>query len=496
MNENNKNVSSGETKSIAGNMAWSVMERFTSQILSTIVSVILARLLFPEDYASVALVTVFVNLAGVVVSSSFSAALIYDKEQSVERYSTAFYSVLILTGGMYLILYILAPLISAYYNDKAVVKIMRVMSFLFVLQGVYSILFAYVSKNMLFKKTYKATFFGAITGAVVAITLAINGHGIWALVFQPIIETTISSIILWRSIRFRLVLKFDVQYAKFMTKYCVKFVLVDLLNSFYSSINSLIIAKKYSKADLAYYTKAYNLPQMLVGSVNTAISKVLFPVFSESQDNIEMIKLKLRKGIQLSCYALMPLMVGLMMIADGAVVMLFTDKWVGMVPYLQIMCMVWVFQPVQICAIQAYKAIGKGSDYFRLEIYKKVLSIVLLIAMLIIAKNPIIVAWAVLVSQIISCAINMPYLKKMFNYSFWEQILDMLVPMLLCAVMGICVFFVGKLIGNLYLRIAVQILTGMVTYVLASFVSKNSSFTFALDLIKQYKSGKTENSEN
>ncbi len=487
MSDNIENKESGEVQSVAANMFWSVVERFTSQILSAIVSIILARLLLPEDYASVALVTVFVNLAGVVVSSSFSSALIYDKEQSVERYSTAFYAVLMLTGSLYLILYMLAPSLAVYYNDASVSSIMRVMSFLFVLQGVYSILYAYVSKNMLFKKTYKATFFGSITGAVVAITLALNGHGIWALVFLPMIETTISSIILWRSIKFRLVLKFDVKYVKFMTKYCIKFVMVDLLNSFYSSINSLIVAKKYSKADLAFYTKAYNLPQMLLGSVNTAVSKVLFPVFSESKEHVEIIKEKLRKGIQLSNFVLMPLMFGLMMVSESAVVILFTENWIGMVPYLRIMCLVWLFQPVQICVIQGFKAVGKGNEFFRLELIKKILSIAILIALLFLVPDPTIVAWATFISQVLSCVFNMPYLKKIFNYSFREQLADFLKPLALCLGMAVFVSLAGKLVGNLLVRLIIQIIVGIAAYTGISVLTKDSSFRFIYDIIRSRK---------
>lgn len=488
MSDKEKEMTGG-TPSVANNMVWSVVERITSQILSTIVSIILARLLLPEDYASVALVTVFVNLAGTVVSSSFSSALIFDREQSVEKYSTALYAVLIVTGFLYSLLFVAAPFLADYYNDESLVKIIRIMSFLFVLQGIYSILFAYVSKNMLFKKTYKATFFGAITGAIVAVTLALNGYGVWALVLQPMIESAISSTILWRSIRFRIVWKFDLSYVKFMVRYCVKFVAVDLINSLYSSLNSLIIAKKHSKADLSYYTKAYNLPQMLLGSVNTAISKVLFPVFSESKGNLAEIKQKLRAGIQLSNYVLMPLMVGLMMVSEGAVTLLFTDTWIGMVPYLQIMCMVWVFQPVQICAIQAYKAIGKGDDYLKLEMYKKILSVCVLIALLYAVNDPIIVAWAALTSQIISCIINMPYLKKLFYYSIWEQVRDLAVPALLCAVMGASTYVAGLFFDHIILRMFVQIFVGMIAYIGASAVSRNKSFRFLLGVVLKRKKG-------
>lgn len=483
--ENNPPSNSGG--SVAKNMAWSVVERVTSQFLHTVLSIILARLLLPEDYASVALVTVFVNLAGTVVSSSFASALIFDKEQSPRRYSTALFAILMATGILYAVLFIAAPWIAAYYDDPAVTSITRVMSILFVLQGVHSILMAYVSKNMLFKKTYKATLIGAVSGAVVAFTLAYTGNGVWALVFLPVMETAISSIILWKSIGFKLVWEFDWQYVKFMVKYCTKFVLVDLLNSLYTSLNSLIIAKKHSKADLAYYTKSYNLPQMLLGSVNTAVSKVLFPVFSEAKSDLDLIRQKLRYGIRLSCFVLMPLMAGLMMVSQEAVVFLFTENWIGMVPYLQIMCVLWAFQPVQICAVQAFKAIGKGGDYLRLEVLKKALSLALLFTFLYLVNNPIAVAWAAFAAQLVSCIVNIPYLKKVFRYTVRQQIADLGVPIALCAAMSAAIYGVGFLIDNLVVRLFVKVFVGVVAYVAVAFATRNESFYVLLETVTKGK---------
>lgn len=480
---NNPGESTGENRSVAKNMAWSVTERVTSQLLHTVLTIILARILLPEDYASVALVTVFVNLASTVVASSFSSALIFDKEQSTERYSTAMFSVLMATGILYAVLFVAAPWIASYYEDPAVVSITRVMSLLFVLQGVYSILFAYVSKNMLFRKTYVATLLGAVSGAAGALLLAFNGHGVWALVFMPMLECAIASAVLWRSIRFRMVWCFDWAYVKFMVKYCSKFVLVDLLNALHTSLNSLIIAKKHTKADLAYYTKAYNLPQMLLGSVNTAVSKVLFPVFAEAKSDLELIRQKLRYGIQLSCYVLMPLMAGLIMVSQETVEVLFTEKWIGMVPYLQIMCALWAFQPVQICAVQAFKAIGKGNDYLRLEIWKKGLSLAILFGLLYLVNDPIAVAWAALAGQVCSCLINIPYLKKVFRYSVKDQLADLALPILLCGVMGLCVYAAGLLIPSVILRLAVRIVVGILSYLAISVITRNKSFSALLSIL-------------
>lgn len=472
-------------KKLAKNLVWSIVERLTSQVLYAVISIVLARLLLPEQFSTVALVSVFVNLVGVVVQSGFCSALIYDDAADQEHYSTAFFSTLVITLALYLMMFLAAPYIARFYNDSSLVSILRVMSFQFVFQGVYSILFAYMSKHMLFRKNYFATLVGSSTAATVAIVLALRGYGVWSLVCLSMVEAFTSSVVLWKLLHFKLTFTFRFDIAKSMFKYCWKLVGVDLLNSLYSSLNSLIIAKRYKKAELAYYTKSYNIPQMLLGSVNTAISKVLFPAFSETKDDFNAIKSMLRRGIQVTNYMLMPLLVGLAAVAKGFTVLVFTEKWTGMIPYLQIMCMVWVFQPVQIYVVQAFKAIGKSDMYLKLEMLKKIVAICILLFFLAVVQKPIAIAWALLLGQIASAVINMPSLRRLFAYSYREQIKDLCSSMVMCAVMAAGTILAGTLFGNMLLRTIVQVAVGAAIYVLLSFVTKNTSFIFAIQTIKR-----------
>lgn len=351
MNESNK---------ITKNILWSVVERLCSQGMYFIVSVVLARLILPELYGVITIVTVFVNLCAVVVQSGFSSALIYSKGDDKSYYSTALWGTLAVTGILYMLMFLIAPAIAWFYEEKDLIIYVRIMSLQFVFQGIQSIPFAYVSKHMLFRENYIATLCGVIVAGMTSIFLASVGLGIWALMCMTSIEVITATAILWIRIKFKIGFIFDNTIFKEMLKYCWKLVIVDLLNSLYSSINSIIIGKRFTKSDVAYYNKAYNLPQTMFGSVNTAISKVLFPVFAENSlgelERLRMIR-RANRGIN---YILFPMLMGLASIAPAFVIILFTEKWSAMIIYLQIMCIVWMFQPIQTCAIQMFKAVGKS----------------------------------------------------------------------------------------------------------------------------------------
>ena len=469
---------------VSKNILWSIIERLCSQGMYFVVSVILARLILPELYGVITIVTVFVNLCAVVVQSGFSSALIYSEGDDIIHYSTAFWGALMVTGVLYLFMFIMAPTIAVFYEEPLLTTYIRVMSFQFVLQGIQSIPFAYVSKHMLFRQNYIATFSGVVVAGVTSIVLAVNGLGVWALIGMTSIEVAVATIILWVKIKFRIALIFDTNIFKTMLRYCWKLVAVDLLNSLYSSINSIIIGKRFSKSDVAYYNKAYNLPQTMFGSVNTAISKVLFPVFAgKNLDEHDRLRMMRRANRSIN-YILFPMLMGLASIAHSFVVVLFTEKWSAMVIYLQIMCVVWMFQPVQTCAIQMFKAVSKNEAYLKLEIIKKICAMCILVLFIFLFDNAIGIAWALLVGQALSAAMNVPLLKKYLGYSYIDQLKDFLSPFCLSMIMVMLVCLSGIIIQNPLTKLIIQVVVGVVSYMLISIIIENGEFVYILQTFK------------
>ena len=293
--------------SIVKNVAWSIVERLSSQIVYFIVSVLLARIIDPMEYGVVTTITVVVNIFGGAIQSGFSSALIYKKTLTNKDCSTAFWCTLVMCIGFYWILFFSAPYIALFYKNESIIIYMRVLSLQLILQGIHSIPFAYVSKKMEFKKNYIATIAGVLSSSAIALILAFAGLGIWALICITSIEVFVSAVVLWATTKIKIKFVFDMSSAKNMFHYCWKLMGVDVLNSAYSNINSMIIGKKYNTAEVAYYNRAYSLPQTLLGSANTAVSKVLFPAFAESGEKAFILS-NLRRSIKTINYIVYPML--------------------------------------------------------------------------------------------------------------------------------------------------------------------------------------------
>lgn len=486
---------SSKRKQVSSNMLWSIVERLSSQIIAFVTSLILARLILPEVYGVVMVVSAVVNIFSMMVQSSFYTSLIY-ADADIRHYSTAFWSILAITGLLYAGLFFMAPLMAMYYGAPEMTMYFRVMSLLFVLQGIQSIPQAYVAQKMLFRKNYIATIVGIAVSAAVAIFLASIGYGAWALVVMGSVEVLVATVVLWVVLKFKIAWFFDFKMAKDMVKYCWKIALVDVLNSAYSSLSSLVIGKKFTANDVAYYNKSYTLPQVLLGSVNTAVSKVLFPALSESKAILTEVRDMLRRSIMTLNYVVFPMMVGLAIVAKPIVLILYTEKWLGIVPYLQIMCGVWMLQPIQTSVIQAFKAIGKNGIYLKAELLKKICGIIVLIALIVLLNNPIAIALSILAGQAISCAINMVLLKIHLQYKYRTQLRDALNSLWLSGIMAVVVWLAGGLAASPIAKVAIQIPVGVVVYVLLSAITRNKNYKYIIDIVCGILSKKAPEAKN
>lgn len=471
-----------DNKNVTYNIVWSVAERLSSQIVYFIVSVLLARIIDPTDYGVVTTVTVIINIFCGAIQSGFSSAIIYTKDPDVKHYTTAFWSTLGICSFLYVILFSVAPFVADFYDNDSIVLYMRVMSVQIIIQGLQSIPFAYVSKNMQFRKNYIATFVGVVVAAGVSLGLAFSGYGIWALIALTPVEVFASMITLWCMTHLKIQFSFDFSLSKKMFSYCWKLMGVDVLNSLYTSINSIIIGKKYTQADVAYYNRGSNLPQTLLGSVNTAVSKVLFPVFA-AYDDRKIVKANLRLSIRIINFISYPMLFGMLSVAEEIVVTLYSSKWIGIVPYLKLMCVAWAFQPIQICVIQAMKAMGKSGEYFRLEIIKKIASLVYLGAAIVFGSTPLALAGVLILGQITSVILNVSSLKKILTYTYGEQIKDIFASTIPCIAMVVCVYLVGLPLNHTLLRMVIRVLVGIVSYLLLSIITKSKELTYLLNRI-------------
>ena len=471
-------------KSVFSNFFWRFAERCGAQVVTFIVSIVLARILIPEDYGTVALVTIFTTILQVFVDSGLSTALIQKKNADDLDFSSVFYFNFIVCIILYLVMFFSASLIASFYEKPELVSIVRVISFTIVISGVKGVQQSYVSRNMLFKRFFYATIGGTIFSALLGVTMAYAGFGVWAIVAQQLSNTAIDTLILWITVKWRPKLMFSWTRLKGLLSFGWKLLCSALLETVYNNLRDLLIGKIYSSADLAFYNQGDKFPKLIVTNINTSIDSVLLPVMSHEQDNPEKVKNMTRRSIMVSCYIMAPLMIGLACCAKNIVSLVLTDKWLPCVFFLQIFCITYLFWPIHTANLNAINAMGRSDLFLKLEIWKKIVGMVLLLSTMLLSVKAM--AYSLLISTLTSMIINSWPNKKLLNYSFIEQIKDILPAIGIALFMGWIVSFVELLPLSLVLKLILQILAGAVIYIGFSAILKLESFEYLWNITKNY----------
>lgn len=466
----------------AANFTWRFLERFGAKGVEFVVSIILARLLAPDIYGTIALVTVFTSILQAFVDSGFGTALIQKKDADNIDFSTVFFFNIGICLVLYSLLFMASPLIAHFYNDPELTPVIRVLGVTILISGIKNIQQAYVSRNLLFKRFFFATLGGTIVAAVVGIWMAYHGFGVWALVAQQITNSTIDTIVLWFTVKWRPVLVFSFERFKTLFSYGWKLLTSRLLEIVYTDLRQLIIGKMYSPSDLAYYNQGYKYPNYLVTNINIAIDSVLLPIMSKVQDDSTRVKSMTRMAIRTSTYFLAPLMIGMAACAESLVGMILTDKWLPCVPYLRIFCCVLIFYPIHTANLNAIKALGRSDIFLKLEIVKKALGFIILI----IAMNfgVLAMAYSVLISDILGQIINSWPNRKLLKYGYLEQLRDIIPNIILALVMGTVVYLEHFINAPLFIVLLIQISTGIIIYVGGSIFTKNDIWLMCMSYAK------------
>ena len=469
---------------VVSGLIWTYAERFLAQGVGLIVSIILARILSPDDYGIIAIIMIIITILDVFVSGGLGSALIQKKDSDELDFSTAFYSGLVISCFLYAILVLAAPLIAVFYNMEQLTWLIRVLGLRLPIAALNSVQQAFVSKHMIFKKYFFATLFGTVVSAIVGIILANNGFGAWSLVCQYLSNIFINTIVLLYLLIWKPKLQFSYSRFKFLFKYGWKMLISDLIQTLYNNLRGLAIGKKYTSADLAFYNRGEQFTNIIVSNIDLSINKVLFPAISQEQENISTVKSMMRRAIKTSSFIMSPLLIGLAVVSKQVVLMLLTDKWLACVPYLQILCLANLFQPIHSSNLQAIKAIGRSDISLKLEIIKKTYSIIILALSVIFFNDPFAVAVGFALSTLISVFVNSFPNKKLLGYGYLEQLKDVYPNLLSAVVMAAVVYCIGLLEMPILLLFTIQTIMGIVIYYIISRITHNDSFEYLAGIIK------------
>ena len=460
-------------KDIMNNMGWQFLQKFSTQIVTFMVGLVLARLLTPDEYGIVAIVQLIVTFFDAFSSRGFNQALIQKKDPDDLDYSTVCWFNIGLNVVFFVGLFLLAPVIAAFYDDQRLTLMIRVVSARLIITGYNTLQNTFVQKNMLFKKLLWPSIIGATVSAVVGVTLALTGAGAWALIFQTLAGTITNTVVLFFSIEWRPQFKFSFQRLKGMSRYGISMLLTSLIESVYNELRGLMIGKMYSTADLAYHDKGRQIPTLVMSNVQDSVSSVFFAALT-TENSREDINQKVRDNMGIMVFVMGPLLIGLASVSHPLITFLYAEKWVGAVPYLKMYCLSYLSWVIQIPVLQALNAIGKADTTLKITITHCVIGLVLLFAMA--SLGPVAVAASVTVANVIITVIIMMIYNKHFAYSFLDLVKDVGVTVVQLGAIVLAVSLVGNFVGHTLLKLIVQVLTGAAVYVLLSELLKNKAY--------------------
>ena len=465
-------------KRLAGrSFLFKFVESTGTQGISFLVGIVLARLLTPENYAIIGLLTVAINISRVFVQSGLNTALIQRLKVDDTDLSSVFYLSLGISGVCYGALFFGAPMIADFYAQPQLIALLRVLALTLFPGALNSVQQAVIARRMAFRQLMIASILANLFSGVVGIAMAYAGLGCWALVGQQLSnQIAICLILLW-IVDWRPKLLFSWQKVKSLFAFGWKLLVSSLIETVYSNLRPLVIGKQFPVNQLGYYNRGRLFPELLMNSVNGSIQSVMLPIFADAQEHPERLKDMMRRTIIVSSYLVFPLMAGLALVATPMVSLLLTDKWLPCVPFIWICCADFAFYPIHTTNLQAINAMGRSDVFLRLEIIKKTYGLIILAVSIFCFQNVYVVAAGSVLSTLIATFVNASPNKKLLGYRYLEQVRDLLPSLGMTAVMGLCVWAVGQLPLGSFPMLVLQTVTGIGAYAALSLWLKPEAFT-------------------
>lgn len=469
---------------IGKSLLFKSIERFAAKIIGLIVSIVLARILSPDEFGEIAIITVFINLGIAFVESGLSSAVVQSKNTDRSDYSTIFYVSLVVAVFLTGALVVGAPFIGKFYNNSNIVLPLQVYSGSLMMSAFHSVQNAKLQREMKFKTVMFTSLISTVLSGVVGIVLAYAGAGIWALVAHYLSYTVFSSITILVVDKWHPSLVFSAKRAKELFSYGWKMLVSGLLCSIYADIRMLIIGKVHSEADLGYYNRGQQFPTVIASTLEATVHSVIFPVTAKVQDNKAEIKKLIKNTLSIGSLIIMPIMIGLCAAAEPIIIVLLTDKWLPAVPFMRIIGLGSASIAMVTANLTAIKSIGRSDVYMKLELVRRTVMLAVLAVSVFAFKSVKAIAWGYAISSWIDVVVISVPVKRLIGYGLIEQLSDVWKIILASVLMAGAVLAVGLIAAPEWLLLIVQILVGIIVYCLMCMLLKIEAFGQLVNIIK------------
>ena len=444
-------------------VVWSAVEKFSTGGVLFLANIILARLLSPRDFGLLAIISIFVQISQTFIDSGFSNALIQKKDRNQTDYSTVFFFNIAISAGFYLLLYIFAPVIAKFFENEQLTSLTRVVGLNLIIGSLISVHKTRLTVLLCFKLQALVTLISAMISAVISIYLAYRGLGVWSLVLLTLINISLQVILFYVFVNWHPSLVFSTASFKRLFSYSSKLLGASLIHLLYRNIYPVVIGKKFSPIELGYFNRAdiYAMyPATMIGGV---ISRVAFPIFSRIQDDNVKLRNAYSKYIVFASLIIFPVLIGMMVLAKPLTIWILTDKWLSMVPLLQILCIDWMTDHLCQINLNVLYVKGRSGLAFKLEVIKKATAII--IFFISINWGIIGVCWGRVIYGVLAIYMNSFYTKRLIGISLLQQLNDIAIPLIQAIIMGIFIYFVDKLNITLKYNLFISIISGVFVYI-------------------------------
>ena len=466
---------------------WTLTDVFFNKAIYFIATLILARLLGPKDFGVISMIMVFFTIGATLIDSGLSISIIRSSSINQKEYSTIFYLNVGLSFLAYIIIFLFAPLISIFYNQEILVQLIRVYCLGFIITSFRMVHQSILLKEMDFKKITLLNIPGNIIGLCVGVFMAINNYGVWSIVGLFLSTQITATIVYWIFYNWRPSIVFSTACMKKHWKFGYKLMISAQINTIFENIYNILIGKFYSVQTLGYYERAYTLNNYPISILSLIISKVSLPLFSQIADDKEKLGEVYKKIVLMAFYITAPIMLGALALAKPLFELVLGKQWLPAVPLFQILCLSYILYPIHSLNINILTAFGKSGLFLKLEIYKKIVLVILVI----IGVNFGIygLVWSSVVSSVVSLCINTYYTGHLISYSTIKQLRDLLPTLIMAVIMASVTYFLYFQLNDyvLIVQLMVPIFFGLLTYIFISKITNNTSYINAITLIdKQY----------
>ena len=464
------------TRRAFGGFLFTGIDMLLSKGISFVATFLLARLLGPENFGIVGLITVFITLGNVFVDSGLTSSIIRSKNIDDLDLSTIFITNLAVSAFVYLVIFIIAPFISAFYSQPSLTTIIRVYGLSFLIVGFSVVQTACTVRNLKFKKLLIINLPSNIIGAIVGFILAFAGYGVWAIIFMLLSTQFSYAILIWLNTEWKPSFRFSSEKLKLHFSFGSRLMLSGVINTFFENLYFVLIGKFFSIKVNGYYERSKTLNEYPVIMLSTVINKVTYPMLAKVQDDKIRIGLVFRKLIQVSFFIVAPVMLCACAVAEPLFKLILGDEWLPAVPFFQILCFSSILYPIHSFNINILQVLGRSDLFLRLEIFKKIL-IIIIIAITINFGLTALLIGSVITSYL-SLAINGFYSEKLMGYSFKMQLNDILPIMISSSAVMLLVYLYSQNLSDhgLLVQVLLPFFLGLGLYALVSFLVKPQAF--------------------